>query len=182
MEEEGLVVEVRPGEKTARVKIERRAMCESCGKCGLMSRGMTDIVVNARNDAGAKVGERVLVELPARDVIMSAFIVYMIPLMAAAAGYVLGGFLHAAAFGSEVLFSRQGVQIATALGFFSCSFGIIRYYDRNAARSGRFLPLIVKTVGEPGGPGGTSRAPYGDAVDTLDYRDYGLFDYEEPPG
>ncbi|HHY37717.1 MAG TPA: SoxR reducing system RseC family protein [Clostridia bacterium] len=192
MEEEGLVVEVRPGGSLAKVKIERRAMCESCGKCGLMSRGMTDIVVTARNDAGAEAGERVVVELPSRDVLVSAFIVYMVPLMAAAAGYVLGGLLHTATFQSEVLFSKQSVEVATALGFLLCSFGLIRYYDRKAAKSGRFLPSIVRRAigpesggfrGTSEGSGGTFEESYGNGMDPPGYWGYeGYSDREEPPG
>lgn len=184
LEEEGLVVEVHPGGSVAKVKIQRRAMCESCGKCGLMSRGITDIVVTARNDARAEAGERVVVELPARDVLVSAFIVYMVPLIAALAGWILGGLLHTATFQSEVLFSKQNVEIATALVFFMCSFGLIRYCDRKAAKSGRFLPSIVRRVAPgPDGSRGTFEDSYGNGTDPPEFWGYeGYSDQKEPPG
>lgn len=148
LREEGLVIEACPGARTAKVKIQRRAMCESCGKCGLMSKTMTDIVVNARNDAGATLGQRVFVELPSRDVMLTAFIVYIVPLLAAAAGYAAGGLVHAVTFGTGTLVSRQSVEIVSGLIFFAGSFAVIRICDRKAARSGRLLPLITEVIDE----------------------------------
>lgn len=76
---EGIVVSV--SDKTATVRIERKSACSGeCSSCGLCENPVFD--VEAENVAGAREGDCVKLYMPSARVYMSAFLVYMLPLLA----------------------------------------------------------------------------------------------------
>ncbi len=88
MEQYGLVTETR-GE-TALVNLQRHLVCESCGRCGLLSgSNKREIIVEALNPIQAGEGQRVLLESDDRQVLFISFILYLVPALALVAGIVL---------------------------------------------------------------------------------------------
>ena len=75
---EGTVV--KQNGKNATVRIEKKSACSGeCSTCGLCSNPVYDAV--AKNEAGAKVGDRVKLYMPTGKVFATAFLVYMLPLL-----------------------------------------------------------------------------------------------------
>jgi sigma-E factor negative regulatory protein RseC len=86
MEEEGRIIKVE--ENLAQVEVERKSACRACGLCSLR-RGNT-MIAEADNSIGAKVGERVRIEIPSSIILKGALLFYILPLVALILGMALG--------------------------------------------------------------------------------------------
>lgn len=86
MREEGRIIKVEGD--LAQVEVERKSACRACGLCSLR-RGNT-MIAEAENTIGAKVGERVRIEIPSSLILKGAFLFYTLPLVALILGMVLG--------------------------------------------------------------------------------------------
>ena len=65
-----------------------RVNCAQCGGCGLLARrGEHVMEFKARNDAGAEVGDEVLLRVPPRRLILSYLILFGLPLLCMAGAY-----------------------------------------------------------------------------------------------
>lgn len=83
---EGIVVENKDG--VSKVKIVRGTMCgDNCGSCNLC--GKRETFVFAQNEADAKEGDRVLLEMDSQSGLKAAFLVYGMPLLILIAGIVI---------------------------------------------------------------------------------------------
>ena len=122
---------VRIADEMAWAKVQRTGSCEGCserGACGING-GVQNTEVEAINDAGAKVGDRVLIDVNSASVLKTAFLLYVFPILAMIVGAVIGnnappffglgasplsaifGFLF---FGGAVLFAKNlGNRLAT---------------------------------------------------------------------
>lgn len=89
---EGVVIDVTA--QIAKVKISRHSDCSHCGLCP----GEDALVLDAPAILDTKPGQRVLLELKDGNMLMAAFSVYILPLIAIAGGIFLGfsvsSFLH----------------------------------------------------------------------------------------
>jgi sigma-E factor negative regulatory protein RseC len=135
-EQEGIVVEVSEG--MAKVKASRHSDCENCGNCP----GNTAIVVDALNPVGAQRGQRVVLGFKESNMLRAAFVVYMLPLIAAAAGAVAGTYLASAQLVADPLW----YQIEGGFIAFGLSIVYVRYYDRNARANDRMKPVIIRIL------------------------------------
>ena len=86
MEEEGRVIKIEG--KLAQVEIEKKSTCRACGLCSM--RGKNTMIAEVENTIGAKVGERVRIEIPSSIVLKGALLFYTLPLVALILGMVLG--------------------------------------------------------------------------------------------
>jgi len=134
MIENGTVVSIDDGK--ARVSVNPSAGCANCASkshCATESGGKR--LVTVINGIGAQVGNRVEFVAKSRNVLMSAALVWLFPIIAMITGYVVGeiyiggGWAIACSFGSLVL---AGILI-----------GIL---DRILARNTSFLPAISKII------------------------------------
>ena len=64
--------------------------CHHCGGCGAVRE---KLFVRAENPVGARPGDRVIVESDTGSVLLSAILVYLVPLLLFFAGYFLGAAL-----------------------------------------------------------------------------------------
>lgn len=79
MKQIGIVEKIEDG--MLRVRIKRATACgENCASCSGNCKA-TDQVVTAVNKAGAKVGDNVLLEMNSKNVLLAAFLVYILPLL-----------------------------------------------------------------------------------------------------
>lgn len=78
----------------AEVFLERQSACSGdchhCGGCGAIRE---KLFVRAANPIGAEPGDRVLIESETKSVMISIFLVYLLPIVLFFAGYFLGSAL-----------------------------------------------------------------------------------------
>ncbi|SDE73635.1 hypothetical protein SPACI_019600 [Sporomusa acidovorans DSM 3132] len=135
-QQEGIVLEVFDG--LAKVKASRHSDCENCGSCP----GNKAIVVEALNPVGAQQGQRVAFEIKEVNMLKAAFIVYILPLIAAAAGVFAGTYLAVAQQAADSLM----YQIAGGVAAFGLSMLYIKYFDRSARTNDNMRPVITRIL------------------------------------
>lgn len=129
--EYGVVVESRGN--IARVKIGRHLDCSNCGSCS----GDAGLMMDALNPIDAKTGDTVILQLDDSNIVKSAFIVYMLPVIAAGLGWGVG-FYASLLFGFSVLSQLVGSVI-----FFLLSVYYIIRFDKSHRLASK-LPVIVQ--------------------------------------
>lgn len=136
MREEGTVLALDGG--TARVRIARRDACGGCRACAALGPG--DMVIEALNAAGAKVGDRVKVEAAGPDPLRAALLVYGFPLAFLVAGCLVG----TASTGSQT--AGMGIGFAALL----LAYGVLHRYDRRMRRTGVCAAAVVERITDGG--------------------------------
>lgn len=147
----------------AEVQAQRQAACGGCaarGGCGtaLLEQVFSrrPVRVRALNEAGAGIGERVVIGIPEQGLLSAAAAVYLVPILSLVAGaiavqgvvdHLLGGR------GGDL-----GAVVGAVGGFVLALRWLSRYSGRFAARS-RAYPVVIRRVGEGAGvfvqpPGG----------------------------
>ena len=86
MRETGIVKSV-DGEFCTCVTKRKSACGENCASCKAAC-SSREHIFTAKNTIGAKEGDTVVIEMPAKDVLKSAFLVYIIPLVAFLLGFI----------------------------------------------------------------------------------------------
>lgn len=132
--QEGIVVAV--DDMTAKVKTSRHNDCESCGACP----GNNAIVLEARNPLQAQPGQRVEIEVRSNDMLLAAFVVFLLPLASAFVG-IWGGQYLAERLGYDITV----MQVSGGGSAFLLAVAYIRYFDR-AARSEARQPVITRIL------------------------------------
>lgn len=141
LREEGTVVAVH-GE-TAEVLLRRSRLCEGCGSCCVLVDDDT-MLAEAANGVGAKKGDRVVVDLPAKVSIRAAYILYGVPLLAffvgLAAGGLVGYFLFDWGF-------NVPLGLLFGVGFLALSYVLIsRIYAPGSRASSRYRLVITEVL------------------------------------
>ena len=139
--EEGTVMAVRGD--VAEVMLRRSRLCEGCGSCCVLVDDDT-MLAEAENSAGARKGDRVIVDIPASVSIRAAYILYGIPLLAFLVGLGVGALLGSALFGS-------GFNVALGLifgfGFLALSYILLaRVYSPGSPASSRYRLVVTKIL------------------------------------
>jgi sigma-E factor negative regulatory protein RseC len=137
-QQEGIVITIQEG-GMAQVKTSRHNDCENCGACP----GNSAIVLDARNSLGAKPGQRVMVEVQEVNMLKSAFIVYLLPLIAIFAGAMLGGYLA-----EPLVLPALWLQVGGGGLAFIGSVFYIKYFDRSARTDTNMQPVITRILSE----------------------------------
>jgi sigma-E factor negative regulatory protein RseC len=135
-QQEGVVLEVTANHM-ARVKTSRHNDCENCGACP----GNSALVLEARNDLGAKPGQRVAIEVREINMLKAAFIVYILPLIASFIGAVAGE-IFAEHFGYQPLL----LQIMGGAFVFILSVVYIKFFDTAARSDVKMQPVIIRIL------------------------------------
>lgn len=145
--EEGIVFKMgAPGAGTAWVKTTRSSACESCSSKDTChgdggGEGM-DMEVEARNTAGARVGDRILLNLETASLLKATFLLYVFPILAMIAGAVLG---------QTVAVTRgmdpSGLSALFGFLFFGLAFIVIRITGRRLSNNASYKPEIIKIRG-----------------------------------
>ena len=135
--EEGIVIEVFDG--MAKVKAVRGTSCGGCASrsmCKPSSGSDTNVVIEAKNDLGAAVGERVEVTMRPRTFLTASFIAYIVPLI----GFFIGGFIGKEVTGSD--------PVAALFGFVSMIifYAGIWLYNKSVLKEGKYNPVIVSVL------------------------------------
>lgn len=141
MEQQGYIVGIID-EKTAKLKMQRHSACASCGKCTTTSE-KKDIVVEVDNSIGAKLGDRVAVNMESMNVLKAVGIAYIFPLIGLLIGTI--GTYYVLQFienikNIEVISSIVGIIIMLI------SFFILRKNDSKLRESRQYIPIITKII------------------------------------
>lgn len=135
MEENGIVVKLYRG--GAVVRINRKSECESCKLC-MFSKNAQYIDVRAKNEMNAKIGEDVKITFTASSQALSAVVVYMIPLLFAFIGLIVGYF----ALNSEIWMA------VFCFVFLAIAYIIVGCIDRALAKKRGYAPEIIEILNE----------------------------------
>jgi sigma-E factor negative regulatory protein RseC len=73
----------------AEVEVRAGSACASCGLCGYARPGIRSMEV--KNEIGASVGDMVEIEVPESKVILSSLMIFIFPIFAFFAGYIIRG-------------------------------------------------------------------------------------------
>ncbi len=139
--EVGTVVGTR--EDLAVVSLARGRYCEGCGSC-CVAAGEASMLAEARNPVGARVGDRVEVEIPVKAALKAAYLLYGIPLLVFLLGLGAGG-----ALGNALAGGRFGVPLGLASGFALLALSymmLARIYSPRSRASSAYRPSITRIV------------------------------------
>ncbi len=139
MKQCGVVKEVK-GEY-ATVVMQRHTSCSGCNACK-MGHEDTKVEIRGINNAKGKVGQWVSVDMENHDVLMAAFIVYIIPLIALIAGIVISNLALSSVAGEYL----DLVSAAVGFGTMAITFLIIHVKEKNFSISRRYLPVITEVM------------------------------------
>jgi len=138
MEEEGLVLEIEG--RAAKVQIEPKAACGFCHACSM---GLDNkMIIEAENEIGAKVGERVKIEVAAPHYLIAVLVVFIFPLM----GLVIGCIIGQKIFGTElasICFGMAGLILS-----FGIIYGLNCWIDKRPKRKSKLNPKIIKVIAQ----------------------------------
>ena len=133
--EQGLVIEVI--DNIANIKVGRHSDCSNCGACP----GSDSVIISANNKIGAKVGDKVTFEMREDNVLKGAFIVFVLPLIIAFIGVLLGRFI-----GKYMGFNINVSQITGGITAFLLSMIFVKLFDRAATTSEKSKPEIISIL------------------------------------
>lgn len=137
-ENQGIVIE-DIGEGMVKVKASRHGDCKNCGLCP----GADAMVVDARNPIGAKPGQHVIFEIKQVNMLKAAFVVYILPLLAAFLGAVIGGWLSGYMGHTQ---SMRAFQIGGGIIAFIISIIYVKVFDKAAYRDQNMQPVITRIL------------------------------------
>lgn len=127
----GTVVEL-DGER-AKVRV---AVSGECGSCAAKSHchgaSRTSRILVAMNAAHAAVGDTVTFEAHGGRVVLSAALIWIVPILSMIVGYLVGE-----RFGSGI------IPIAAAFGFLALTFVLLKLFDRMITGGSSFYPEIT---------------------------------------
>jgi Positive regulator of sigma E activity len=131
--EEGVVIEIDG--KISKVRMGKHSNCKDCGACP----GSDAAIITADNRIGAKLGQRVSVELQESNVLIGAFVIFVLPLIFIFTGVItgreLGGLLGVNELISEFI---GGAAFSIAVIF------LIKLFDHFIAKKDKDIPVILK--------------------------------------
>lgn len=131
---EGIVIDVNSG--LAKVKISRHSDCSNCGLCP----GEDALVLDTPATPDTKPGQKVLLEVKERNMLMAAFFVYILPLIAVTGGISLGYFFSTFFNTARVLPMTLGGLIFAVLAVLA-----IKRFDISL-QSATDMPKIIKII------------------------------------
>jgi sigma-E factor negative regulatory protein RseC len=105
------------------VALKKGTACEQCRACQPTGEGL--VAIAAVDAIGAKIGDLVELEIATGEVIRDSAIVYLLPVLALAIGYLFGAWL-ARLLGVT---AEEFAGIIAGLGSLSASFMLIKWYD-----------------------------------------------------
>ena len=121
---------------TATVMHVRESACSGdCHKCSGCGAAKEAILLEARNDLGAKAGELVKIESASGPVLKAAVVMYMVPMLLFFAGYALGD-------------SLWGLGALVGGIFFAASIALAVVYDRKVVKKQNTTYVITKYAGK----------------------------------
>ncbi len=133
--EQGKIVDLKNGK--AVIEMEAGSQCTHCGArhaCSAMGGVVRQIEIPVKNNV--KVGDRVTISYQSQSRIVSALLVFLLPVLFLIAGYFVGFTLFGTE-GKAILVALAGLVIA-----FILNWGLNKVFTTDS----HFLPMIVKII------------------------------------
>ncbi|MBU3092306.1 SoxR reducing system RseC family protein [Clostridium sp. CM028] len=121
----------------AKVKVGRHNECKNCGACP----GDSSLVIQAQNFIGAKAGQRIAFETKETNMLMAAFVVYIVPLIAIVVGVIAGQVIA-----KKIGYSVRGFQIGGGILTFILSILNIKIFDEFAHNNDEMQLVITRIL------------------------------------
>ncbi|MGE1062705.1 SoxR reducing system RseC family protein [Megasphaera paucivorans] len=121
----------------AEVKVGRHSDCIACGACP----GAENIIVKATNPIHAKVGDRVTFEVREANIVIGAFVCFIMPLVVAAIGVFIGRWVSIP-LGYDIV---QSEIIGGIVAFLIALVGV-KMYDRSISDKESSKPKIISIL------------------------------------
>ena len=139
--ENGIVI--RTDSRGAWVKTTKSGSCEGCsarGSChSLSDRG--EMEVNAINEAGAKVGDRIVLSFDTSPLLKATFLLYVFPILFLILGAVIGN--ETAPY---LNINPSGFSAIVGFSFFFAAVLIIKVRANKLAEKNEYRPKIIKIL------------------------------------
>jgi len=134
----GCVVSVK--DEAVVVAMPMSPECEKCGACIVAGEGK-EVLLLAKNAAGAGAGDTVEIEISAGRVLAAAFIIYMVPIILTIVGFLVGSAITG---GDE----EANLPIILAVVFLVASFLSVWMYDMRLRRVERRQAVVTRILTE----------------------------------
>jgi len=138
MREIGIVLKIKG--TRAEISLPRKSACETCGKCGL-GRGEGEMALEAENRPGARPGDRVEVEIPERDPLLAALLLFGLPLAGMLLGVVAGALLERA-----LNWDSEGPAVVLGTVLLLVSFFLVKFREKRLAKQENQRNRIVRVL------------------------------------
>lgn len=142
MEENGIVIEDKG--LTVMVRTQKKSSCDSCATKSLCQGiGEDDMLIEAENSVGAKVGDHVVFSVKAGNILKAGVLLYLVPVLCFIFGVVLGQTLVAGYFprqNPDLVAGVFGVVLLLA------AFVGLKLYNRVLERDRSHMPRILRVV------------------------------------
>ena len=140
MKEQGVITRILSS-KLAEVAFQRSSACAKCRACHGLGEGMVGI--EAENEVGAKRDEIVEIEIPSGEMIKGSMVVFLMPILFLAVGYLIGAYLMRwVGLGGW----EEGVGILLGISAMLLSYFAISWYDSNIVQKEALRARITKIV------------------------------------
>jgi len=139
--EHGIVI--RTDSAGAWVKTTKSGACEACsarGSCHSLS-DHGEMEVNALNEAGAKVGDRIVLSFATAPLLKATFLLYVFPILLLIIGAVIGQ--ETAPY---FQFNPSGFSAAVGFTFFFLAVLVIKIRANKLAQKKEYRPKIIKVL------------------------------------
>ena len=144
MEETGVVEDLKAN-GLAVVRATGGEQCGSCkcqGACQALGGG-AERKITAMNQAGATVGDQVVMTIASGSFLKVSVILYLLPVLALVIGSILGQKYSAQIWSSG---NPEITSVLTGLFCLVVSFGIIRFVSGHLSQSEKYYPVIQRVI------------------------------------
>ena len=143
--EQGIVI--KTDSSAAWVKTIKTGSCEGCSARGSChSLGNSDqMEVKAINEAGAKVGDRIVLFFETSSLLKATFLLYVFPILLLIIGAAIGQEMA-----PHIDFNPSGLSALTGFSFFFAAVLIIKLRANKMAQKKEYRPKIVKILNRAG--------------------------------
>jgi len=143
--EQGIVT--KTDSRAAWVKTIKTGACEGCsarGSCHSLGNS-AEMEVEAINEAGAQVGDRIVLLFETGSLLKATFLLYVFPILLLIAGAALGQEIA-----PYIDFNPSGLSALTGFSFFIAAVLIVKVRANKMALKKEYRPKIVKILARTG--------------------------------
>ena len=139
--ERGIVTKLES--TSAWVKTTRTSACKTCSaksSCSSVENG-TEMEVEAINEAGAQVGDRIIISIETASLLKASFLLYVFPILLMIAGAVIGQKT-----GPLLDIDPSAFSAVVGFSFFFISFWFVKSRGNRMARKNEYKPKIIRIL------------------------------------
>jgi sigma-E factor negative regulatory protein RseC len=137
--EKGIVTKIESG--TAWVRTLPSEACAGCSSCGTCNTQRQDAEVEVINDVGARIGDRILIDIKTSAFLKATFLLYVFPIIGLTAGAMLG-----VQVADYYAYDASACSAAFAFGAFFLTVAVVRIVGNRMGREKAYRPKIVKIL------------------------------------